>query len=66
MSKVTARMRIGKWQSNVQHEMTGTAAMIYLRRGMENPVKVDQGEVRDQRARRALVGQMARKKALKE
>lgn len=40
--------------------------MIYLRQGMENPVKVDQGEVRDQRARRALVGQMARKKALKE
>lgn len=50
----------------MQLEMTGTAAMIYLRQGMENPVKVDQGEVRDQRARRALVGQMARKKALKE
>lgn len=66
MSKVTAIIRIGNWQSNMRSKMTGTAAMIYLRQGMENPVKVDQGEVRDQRARKALVGQMARKKALKE
>lgn len=46
--------------------MTRPAAMIYLRQGVENPVKVDQGEVRDQRARGALVGQMANKKAPKE